>query len=443
MCDTIVALGNATATGSTLFAKNSDREPNEAHELEIVEGGKHPSGSKVRCTYIEIPQVKRTHTVLLSKPFWIWGAEMGANEHGVVIGNEAVFTKYSNKKEPGLIGMDFLRLALERSDTAASAMEVITTLLEEYGQSGNCGFLHSIYYDNSYLIADHAEAWVLETAGKQWAAEKVVDIRSISNALTIEGKWDLASKDLVDEAVKQGWCRKRSEFNFRKCYSDFLYTTFSAAANRFHCSSELLREKKGQITSADMMQILRTHRSQKDPKWSPTRSISGADICMHSGFGPIRGSQTNGSMVGELGKEKDLFWLTGTAAPCLSLFKPVWMDSGLPEVEKYPEGKYDPATLWWRGEELNRKAMMNYPEASKLIEAEQHHFEARWMEESKLLQKKSTASRREFTKSVFLAADQISRSWLEKMEGGNFQKLLPFYYASFRKTIDKQADFPD
>jgi secernin len=29
MCDTIVALGKATVDGSTLFGKNSDREPDE------------------------------------------------------------------------------------------------------------------------------------------------------------------------------------------------------------------------------------------------------------------------------------------------------------------------------------------------------------------------------------------------------------------------------
>jgi len=33
MCDTIVALGNSTTDGNVLFAKNSDREPNEAHEV--------------------------------------------------------------------------------------------------------------------------------------------------------------------------------------------------------------------------------------------------------------------------------------------------------------------------------------------------------------------------------------------------------------------------
>ena len=118
MCDTVVALGSVTADGLTLFGKNSDREPNEAHHLLRVPAANHPAGSTVKCTYVDIPQVNHTYEVLLAKPFWIWGAEMGANEHGVTIGNEAVFTKVPYDKQPGLIGMDFLRLALERAQTA-------------------------------------------------------------------------------------------------------------------------------------------------------------------------------------------------------------------------------------------------------------------------------------------------------------------------------------
>ncbi len=112
MCDTVVALGSATADGVMLFGKNSDREPNEAQQLLRVPAASHAPGSVVKCTYVEIPQVEQTFEVLLSKPFWMWGAEMGSNEHGVAIGNEAVFTKVPYEKGPALLVMDLLRLEL-------------------------------------------------------------------------------------------------------------------------------------------------------------------------------------------------------------------------------------------------------------------------------------------------------------------------------------------
>jgi secernin len=62
--------------------------------------------------------------------------EMGVNECGVAIGNEAVFTREPYDRHPGLIGMDCIRRALERADTERRALDTIVELLDTYGQEG-------------------------------------------------------------------------------------------------------------------------------------------------------------------------------------------------------------------------------------------------------------------------------------------------------------------
>jgi len=267
VCDTLVALRNSTKENCSIFAKNSDREPNEAQLVEIYPRLKHEART-VKCTYIEVPQVKETHTVLICRPFWMWGAEMGVNEHGLVIGNEAVFTKEPYSKT-GLTGMDMLRLALERCKSAEEALDLITGLLEKYGQGGNCGFTKEMYYHNSFIIADPKEAWVLETAGKYWVAKKVKNVRSISNALSIKREWDKASPRLIDHAVEKGWCRDDKDFSFAKCYSDLFYTFFAKGRIRQKYTQRKLEEKIGEIDFTYIKKIMRSHYTDLD--YTPVR----------------------------------------------------------------------------------------------------------------------------------------------------------------------------
>lgn len=436
MCDTIVALGNVTADGVTLFGKNSDREPNEAHHIVRIPAASHAPGANVKCTYIEIPQVEQTYTVLLAKPFWIWGAEMGANEHGVAIGNEAVFTKIPYAKKPGLIGMDLLRLALERARTARQALEVITNLLAKYGQGGNCGFKHATYYHNSFIIADPREAWVLETADKHWAAEKVKDIRTISNGITIGNQFDLASPDLVTYAIECGWCKSRDDFHFARCYSDFLFTRFSRCNERQCRTTDLLSAQRGNITVASMMQALRDHGTT-DSAWTPARGLTDFSVCAHPGFGPIRGTGTTGSMISHLAPDSQTHFVTGTAAPCTSIFKPVWLGNDLPLNEPAPTGEYNAATLFWRHEALHRATLRNYATAIAMYRNERDALEQQFIVDALKCEESQHAS---LSARCFAQANDAEARWLEKIpRGGKYPGML---YARAWNNFDRAAKMP-
>ena len=134
-CDTIVVLAPHTRAGATILAKNSDRAPYECQPLAQVPHRVHRESATVQSQYLEIPQVAETAAVIGSRPFWLWGFEHGLNEYGVAIGNEAVLTR-ETLPATGLLGMDLVRLGLERSKTAREATEVVGTLIERYGQGG-------------------------------------------------------------------------------------------------------------------------------------------------------------------------------------------------------------------------------------------------------------------------------------------------------------------
>ena len=330
-CDTFVAFPPATPAGVIVFGKNSDRPEGEGQSIrryprtthfETATGNGEDTTSnnqqqvQVQCTYIQIPQVPTTHAVLLSQIDWMWGAEIGANEHGVVIGNEAVWTQepcHGHVKR--LLGMDLVRLGLERGSTAKEALDVITSLLEEHGQSGPCAENDpSFTYHNSYMIVDPKEAWVLETAGRQWVAERITSgVRNISNCLSIRTNYDLASKGIEEHAIEKGYWKKndlKKPFDFTEAFCTGSVSE-ETSDPRFCGGRRLLEQhsEKGSMNKDAMIAILRDHSS---------------GICMHGGF------ETTASWVSEiamtrLGTEDPTpparHWLTGKAHPCQSAFE--------------------------------------------------------------------------------------------------------------------------
>mmetsp|Transcript_50910 Transcript_50910/g.87577 ORF Transcript_50910/g.87577 Transcript_50910/m.87577 type:complete len:421 (+) Transcript_50910:70-1332(+) len=329
-CDTFVAVKSGSSDGNTIFGKNSDRPEDEVQNVHFHPArSDRPGGQRVRCTYMEIPEAEGgALATVLSQPFWMWGAEMGANEAGVAIGNEAVWTKEPDNPQDALLGMDLVRLGLERGDTARGALDAVVALLEEHGQGGSCAASGPRWeYHNSFLIADSAEAWVLETAGRHWAAERVADgVRNISNNLSIH-RHDLCSDGLEDYAIEQGYWSDRADgpFSFARAFS-----SGGCTPDARECAGRDLLAA-GPVDTRRMMEILRSHRG---------------GICMHGGFA------STGSQVSRLG-EAPVHFFTGSSGPCQSLFKPFLFASNHHNArESVNCGKpasqaQDQDTLWW------------------------------------------------------------------------------------------------
>lgn len=427
MCDTFVVTPSATADGSVIFGKNSDREPNEAQALEYHPANSYPEGAKVRCTYMEIPQVRETYGVLLSRPFWMWGGEIGVNERGIAIGNEAVWTKMPLSREGGLTGMDLLRLALERSPSAERALEVMTDLLAEHGQGGICGYEDKkLTYHNSYLVADPREAWVLETAGPLWAAKRIEGNYSISNGLTIGEQFDLSHPDLIETARRKRWLKRGRTFNFADCYSDWFYHTFTACRTRRGRSAHLLEVKKPlDVTGA--FAILRDHGG--DDTYRPDSHFLMNHICAHSANGLSRhATQSTSSLVAHLSSKSRTVWVTGTSAPCTGIFKPIRLEGDV-LLDFGPEltGKYDPETLWWQHEKLHRSMLQDFPSRMAAIRQEQKELEGEWLESLP------------DTSETFERASALEEEWLERIGAMPVEGKTKWGYKWYWRKQDRKA----
>lgn len=435
MCDTFIALPKATEDGSIIFAKNSDREANEMQIIEFHPPKNYTTNSKVKCTYIEIPQIKKTNGVLISRPFWMWGAEMGVNEHGVTIGNEAVFTKLKVSKSNVLTGMDILRLTLERSKSASNAKNIIIDLLQKYGQGGVCGYQDKgMYYHNSFIIADKKEAWVLETAGEFWAAKKVKDYYAISNGLTIGSDYDEVHQEAESYARKKGWVK--GKFHFSNAFSDFFYTTFSACKMRKNRADKILKNNFKKINVKSAIAHLRDHNSDN---FNPTKPLLGNTICAHAGNSITRNaSQTTGSLIVHLKDNDFTVWVTATSAPCISMFKPIWFDKEVvPYLGKKLTDVYDDNSFWWRHEILHREVLKNYTQRVGIIEKERNNFE------NNLINRVYDSNKKgfEISKTAFEEHKLLIEKWIAEVKEIQLKNSYNFFYKTYWKKLNKKVKY--
>jgi len=329
MCDTLAVIGPR----GLLFGKNSDRPPDEPQV--VARFPARPAGGTLRTQYLELPD-PGAFAFVGSRPSWLWGVEHGVNEHGVAIGNEKLYTTGRPKdRPPALLGMDLVRLGLERGRTADDAVEVMTGLIETHGQGGSGERDTDSPYDSSFLVADATTGWIVETCDRTWAARPIGAGASVSNRISLGTDWTRASADVGPGT------------DFQQYRHPGVPTTI--ADHRLAATARCVARGAAALTGDDVIAALRDHGSgpwggPDSPTAVPPPVDAGPDhrgvtVCMH-----VVGMQnTTASMVVEVprGDRPAIRIRAALGNPCVSVYVPVAVDGPVPEVLGDEAG-------WWR-----------------------------------------------------------------------------------------------
>ncbi len=214
-CTNLLVTKGASATGAAYILYTNDGE--WLYHLRKYPAMDYPEGAMLKIGGGEIKQVRHTFARL--------GFHM--NEYQVSIG-ETTFTGREElwSKNNILKYWHLMDLALQRAKTAREAIQVITSLVEEYGYGSE---------GESFSIADPNEVWILEMIGNGsggkgaiWVAVKIPDgmVAAHANHSRI-GTFPLNdpdncmySKNVIDFAVQKGWYNPKSgkAFEFNKVY---------------------------------------------------------------------------------------------------------------------------------------------------------------------------------------------------------------------------------
>lgn len=199
-----------------------------------------------------------------------------------------------------------------------------------------------------------------------------------------------------------------------------------------------------------LMDVLRDHGSSaKDAAWRPAPGNPDR-VCMHAGFGPTRDTQSVASMIVHLDPALPTTWVTGTSAPCTGVFKPVWLEAGLPDMGPALNAQYDPAALWWQHERLHRAVLENYADRIAVYRAERDAPEAEFLVGAAQLvaqQRAAAAEDRQaalhtFTETCFARAAKATSAWTTRVRETGKRARMPLFYRMAWQRANRLAQFP-
>ena len=221
-CTSLLVGKNASADGSAFITYSQD-DYGMFGRLNFFPAAVHAPGSMRAIIdgdtnhYLgQIPEAPQTYAV------------MGyINEHQVGITETTFGGREELVDTKGVIDyVSLMTIALQRSKTAREAIQVMTSLVQEYGYASS---------GESFSVADPNEVWILEMIGKGpkekgtvWVAVRIPDdcIASHANQSRIH-QFDMNdkdnvmyAKDVVSFARKRGYFKgKDKDFSFSKAYA--------------------------------------------------------------------------------------------------------------------------------------------------------------------------------------------------------------------------------
>jgi hypothetical protein len=172
------------------------------------------------------------------------------------------------------------------------------------------------------------------------------------------------------------------------------------------------------------MSALRDHGDDGEPHYHWLNGAMAAP-CMHAG-GLVAASQTTASWVAELRPGLVRHWVTGTAAPCVGLFKPVRVEDPL-DLGAPPAGRADSRSLWWRHERLHRLVMRDPARLRALFAPERNAVEARWR------------ARPPEPSAAFAEGDRLLADWTVRVSAAAGPDTRPLAVRRYWRVRDQQV----
>lgn len=249
----------------------------ESNEVIYGRNSYRPDGEVSEVVYAN----DKEKSIIISKPFGIDGAESGANNSNVSIGitwtdGESLNESYDSTT--------LTRMALETSASAVDAVDKIADFIEK---NHSCNKPDMPKY--GFVICDTKEVWILNVAGKNWAAEVITDgFRHIPQGLSISTKIDKSSPNLQQTAQDLTLWDGSGEFNFREVFGSSIQSATTWPGKE--PSAEV------KFSVIDMFKTLRTVESDKPAQSSNVSQLSPSGVSCH--------------------------WFTATPNPNESVFKP-------------------------------------------------------------------------------------------------------------------------